>query len=309
MSKLPRFDGRITSLNSAISVLEEIQKDKDFVDIPKRPGPRDTFPFGIWFRGQADARWPLLPKVFRDHEPVDGTEDKRLLDETNLYTHSRVRLPDYHVRYRERFDWLCLMQHYDLATRLLDWSESLLIALYFAVRGANLPNREEKSAALVVLNARRLNRSATRRYNISNPESREVKLRAEMTFHRDRPRLEESLKEQGFRRRLDTFKLDQPVAVYPNRLNERMIFQSSVFTLHGGKVYRGDDSTPRKQRLPKPVALEDVRDKEKVPILRYYEISPDCARKIEDGLFKLGIHEGSLFPEIDKQAVYLQRIW
>ena len=29
--------------------------------------------------------------------------------------------------------WLCVMQHYRAPTRLLDWSENLLVALYFAV--------------------------------------------------------------------------------------------------------------------------------------------------------------------------------
>ena len=31
--------------------------------------------------------------------------------------------------------------------------------------------------------------------------------------------------------------------------------------------------------------------------------------EILNDLFLLGIHEGSLFPEIDRQAVYLEKLW
>ena len=44
--------------------------------------------------------------------------------------------------------------------------------------------------------------------------------------------------------------LQKPVAVFPDRLNRRMVLQSSMFTLHGGKQY--DVETPPEDRLPEP---------------------------------------------------------
>ena len=46
------------------------------------------------------------------------------------------------------------MQHYQVPTRLLDWTENLLVALHFAVRD---PKNDRHDAAVWMLNARRLN--------------------------------------------------------------------------------------------------------------------------------------------------------
>jgi hypothetical protein len=104
----------------------------------------------------------------------------------------------------------------------------------------------------------------------------------------------------------------RPIAVFPRRLNERMVFQTSVFTLHGGKVYSPEMRRhyAKKDRIPPPITLEQVNEANRhKPILRRFRIPRAAKKKILDSLFKLGIHEAMLFPEVDRQAGYLQRLW
>jgi hypothetical protein len=133
--------GEVASVSEYMSLVEDIwvrwSEDCDFVS-------------DIWFRGQGDASWDLTPSALRP--PFSSVNEHRYRHDFKLraqpFLHEATQPP------RDEWDWYFLMQHFGVPTRLLDWTESALVALYFAAE-----SRPDSSGAVWILDPRQINKS------------------------------------------------------------------------------------------------------------------------------------------------------
>src|SRR5262245_45005743 len=113
-----------------------------------------TFP---WFRGEpTKTETPLLPVLFRKQGQHD---ENRLLQRFRLKAPSLGIAP---LPQRDHTDqWLFLARHVGLPTRLLDWTEGLMFALWFAVHDAKGgPRDPEEGGTVWMLDPDELNRQS-----------------------------------------------------------------------------------------------------------------------------------------------------
>lgn len=189
----------------------------------------------LFFRGQADASWTLTPKVLREKK---YNEKELVLD---FYHYGPLHSFNYDLD-NDRLSLLTDMQHYEVPTRLLDWSLSPLSSLYFAVeprKGCEQNERDnpEKEAVVYVLNPWAFNKQILdnncRSYN-SHPKIQDAYLlaRALLSTYKDFAYIKKFVYDKyGFR--ITKKDIQEPFALVSNFTNSRMQHQRGVFTIHG----------------------------------------------------------------------------
>ena len=203
--------------------------------------------------------WRLEPKLLR---PPATDSETHLVN--RFKQHASLLLSSHPSG---EFDWLFLMQHHGLSTRLLDWSENPLVGLYFAVE----KDTTEDSVLWVLLPAL-LNVKAGIRpayeYEIPSFEDEELKNYLPSTIARET------------RSKLN------PVAAIAPRNSARMQAQQGVFTItHRENVY-----------------IDEVGDPATRDHIWRYVIPSAAKQEIREDLRRLGVTRFSVFPELSSIA-------
>jgi len=203
----------------------------------------------IWFRGQTNTDYTLLPSLFR-------TQKGHLVEE-KMYR--KYRQISYRIQSQQKTDWETLfdMQHNWIPTRLLDWSENLGIAVYFAVNY----NYSKTDMAIYLLDPIELN-------NYSRKKG--------IPIIPDNPMGLEYVKNYLEK---DPFAPQFPIAVRPNFSSNRMMAQRGIFTIHG------DDLTPIEHLCPNAVkkiylsrdAIDDANEFLEIANINEYTVFPDMS--------------------------------
>jgi hypothetical protein len=228
--------------------------------------------FEPWFRGHQKEYWPLEPQFYRSTPHAQNTEYE--LREEFV---RRAPIFSEHVPTNE-WEWYFLMQHYGAPTRLLDWTESALSALYFAIR--NNPGYHD--AAVWILDPWELNEQVLGKEDVLLPGDATLTRKEQRSLDRWLPA------RFARNKRLPR----QPIAVYPPHVEKRISAQRSCFTIHGSDV--------------NPFEKFAAKDN---PCILKITIPSYCVQKLAEELVTCGVDETTIFPELGGLAKSLGTKW
>jgi hypothetical protein len=234
----------------------------------------------LWFRGSGKDDYELSPSLYR-HPTIVAVKQLIAL-EADILTRFRQRsLP-----YLERavigdWDYLFLMQHYGVPTRLLDWTENPFVALFFAlttaIRNDSNPATYAHDSAVWVLDPVEWNAAALDHISYEGD-----------VLSTDK----EHLKGYAPGAQYDMMNI-LPVAMYGAHNSRRIVAQRGVFTIFGKNT--------------KP--MEKIYESEAAFTGSLYKLLIPAADipTLLSGLLSIGYVDSVVYPDLDGLSREIKR--
>lgn len=134
-------------VDNASTLLRFLQEDRDA--LAGASGAATERTPDVWYRGLPDIGHALLPTLHRDRISIG--EEPHLLNRFKQNAHEFLV-----ERPQGEWEWMLTARHHGLPSRLMDWTESPLVGLYFSVE-----KDTEKDGALWCLLPSSLNEQAS----------------------------------------------------------------------------------------------------------------------------------------------------
>jgi hypothetical protein len=232
----------------------------------------------MW-RGHANIEWSLRPEVFRTSPRGTAFPEISLIRTFMGQAESRYqRCPPSN----DLLGWLILARHYGLPTRILDWSMSPLVALFFAVE-----TEPEADAVLWALNPGFLNWQMVGQSRWMLPDDPWVQEIVAQAYEPQPDRAEKALEKLAGR----------AVAVGTREIDPRVMVQQGAFTIHADGRDLADLKRP---------AEGDLTGLEPRHFLFGIRIDGKAKPLLLGELDSLGIVRSNLFPDLAALALDLK---
>jgi hypothetical protein len=232
-----------------------------------KPGDKEE----LWYRGVGSREHCLIPSLLRCFRGKEFSADDVQELESNLFFEFLAKARTGGGAALDHWDVLFQMQHYRAPTRLLDWTEVLYVALYFAVAY----QKPDQIPRIYVINPYAWNEKYTNSRELFWPRY----------FGWDAE--EQEYYEYG--EILDAGGVDWefPVALYPPQRDARLSAQRGYFTVHGYD-HR---------------ALEEISP----GLIAAIDLGPKAIKESREVLEYAGFNEFSLFPDLEGLSRYLKK--